>query len=440
MQDERKSKHGNLQVYAQSFIKCLKFLQAPSDTIQTVRGWSNSFQKDAQINREKSWNTLAANGRWLSWKTILETVKCQREAFEAADGSVAIAWEAVKLSVLLMYTSLPPGRSLEYFTMQFQYDAGDLHAIEPAKKESNWLFFATDLRSALLYIGAHKTSRSIGVQKIQLSAEDETCTLLEHLVEYVSKHRPILITNKTHQFLFVVSTEYACTNIDPCIFAFLYAQNRSGDPFANSNAWTSLLNGIFHHYTGASISTNVLRSAYVTHVMSGEQSAAINMSNLATSMRHSVREQQRTYDRRSSGEKISAVVHTVANELNSVLGVESHTGGQVKAADCDQIQAEECEYCPAIGDIVAVVETSSTVQTPVIILGKVLRVFPKEQEVLLAWLRPHGKKVYRLVVGSDSWKEPWSSLIHPIDVSFNDKTNLYTLRTPTVELHNFINT
>ena len=94
----------------------------------------------------------------------------------------------------------------------------------------------------------------------------------------------------------------------------------------------------------------------------------------------------------------------------------------------------------AIGDIVAVVETSSTVQTPVIILGKVLRVFPKEQEVLLAWLRPHGKKVYRLVVGSDSWKEPWSSLIHPIDVSFNDKTNFYTLRTPTVELHNFINT
>ena len=91
----------------------------------------------------------------------------------------------------------------------------------------------------------------------------------------------------------------------------------------------------------------------------------------------------------------------------------------------------------AIGDIVAVVETSSTVQTPVIILGKVL---PKEQEVLLAWLRPHGKKVYRLVVGSDSWKEPWSSLIHPIDVSFNDKTNFYTLRKPTVELHNFINT
>lgn len=224
MQDERKSKHGNLQVYAQSFIKCLKFLQAPSDTIQTVRGWSNSFQKDAQINREKSWNTLAANGRWLSWKTILETVKCQREAFEAADGSVAIAWEAVKLSVLLMYTSLPPGRSLEYFTMQFQYDAGDLHAIEPAKKESNWLFFATDLRSALLYIGAHKTSRSIGVQKIQLSAEDETCTLLEHLVEYVSKHRPILITNKTHQFLFVVSTEYMHAQI--LIHAFLHFSMR----------------------------------------------------------------------------------------------------------------------------------------------------------------------------------------------------------------------
>ena len=93
----------------------MKFLQAPSDTIQTVRGWSNIFQKDAQVNREKSWNTLAANGRWLSWKTILETVKSQREAFESDDGSVAIAGKALKLSVLLMYTRFASRKKLRIF-------------------------------------------------------------------------------------------------------------------------------------------------------------------------------------------------------------------------------------------------------------------------------------------------------------------------------------
>ena len=51
-----------------------------------------------------------------------------------------------------------------------------------------------------------------------------------------------------------------------------------------------------------------------------------------------------------------------------------------------------------------------------------------------------GKKVYRLVVGSDSCKEPWSSLLHPIDVSFNDKINFYTLRTPqlTAQFYKYI--
>ena len=178
VQDERKSKDGNLQVYTQSFIKCLKFLKAPSHNIQTVRSWSNNFQKSAEIHRSKSWQSLAANGRWLTWKAILDTVKSQRDEYEAADGSVATAWEAVKLAVLLIYTSLPPGRSHEYATMKLQFNSGDLYAAQPDIAESNWLFVSNDYKKALLYIGSHKTSRRMGVQKIELTFKRQSYVYL----------------------------------------------------------------------------------------------------------------------------------------------------------------------------------------------------------------------------------------------------------------------
>ena len=66
----------------------------------------------------------------------------------------------------------------------------------------------------------------------------------------------------------------------------------------------------------------MLRSAYVTHMMSDDTAC---LTDLATSMRHSTREQARTYNGRMVGEKVSAVVARAANELNSVLGVQTPT-------------------------------------------------------------------------------------------------------------------
>ena len=109
-----------------------------------------------------------------------------------------------------MYTSLPPGRSTEYATMKLNFCDGDLYAHEPQVKNSNWLLIANDKVNGLLYIGFHKTCRSFGVQKIELSTENVTSTLLQHLVEYSCKHRLILVTNKTHEFLFMVSGTNPC--------------------------------------------------------------------------------------------------------------------------------------------------------------------------------------------------------------------------------------
>ena len=76
-QVKRKSKEGNLQVYT----------------------WSNSFQRDAEIQRTKGWRSLAAKGKWLSWRSILGAVKSQWDDYESADRAVAMAWEAAKLVV-----------------------------------------------------------------------------------------------------------------------------------------------------------------------------------------------------------------------------------------------------------------------------------------------------------------------------------------------------
>ena len=69
----------------------MKYLQAPSDAIQTVRPRSNNLQKDDEIHWAKSWRSLYVKGRWLIWKATLDAVKFQQDEYEAADGSVAVA-------------------------------------------------------------------------------------------------------------------------------------------------------------------------------------------------------------------------------------------------------------------------------------------------------------------------------------------------------------
>jgi hypothetical protein len=155
------------------------------------------------------------------------------------------------------------------------------------------------------------------------------------------------------------------------------------------------------------------------------------MEELARSMRHSRREQMKTYDRRKSSAKISSAVRNIATETATALGLS--VGSSAEGA---QEKKDDDEYSPQIGDVVALVEESSTEIEPKIMLGKVLRVYQKEEEVLLAHLRACGRGTYRLTVGKDAWKESTKSLVHPVDVIFDSKLGVYKLRTPVIEIHN----
>jgi len=92
------------------------------------------------------------------------------------------------------------------------------------------------------------------------------------------------------------------------------------------------------------------------------------------------------------------------------------------------------------GDIVGLVEEDSTRSNPLILLGKVLRVNHQKRTVLLAYLQPikGSNSKYQLDVGNNTWQEKFETLVFPVDIEFESKSYLYTLRTPKLSIHNAV--
>lgn len=90
-----------------------------------------------------------------------------------------------------------------------------------------------------------------------------------------------------------------------------------------------------------------------------------------------------------------------------------------------------------VGDIVALVEETSTRETPQILLGKVLRTAPRKREALLAHLAPvpNTSKQYRITIGKGTWWENYSALNYPVDIVYEERKNTYTLRTSPQDIH-----
>ena len=108
----------------------------------------------------------------------MDVLKLQRELYESAGSTFAKAWESQKFTVLLMYCAIPPARGREYRELRFTFTEEDLQLWEPDSTQSNWLLMSGNHSRGLLYVGAHKTYRHIGVQRIELSADGSTNVLL----------------------------------------------------------------------------------------------------------------------------------------------------------------------------------------------------------------------------------------------------------------------
>ena len=141
------------------------------------------------------------------------------------------------------------------------------------------------------------------------------------------------------------------------------------------------------------------------------------------------------YDRRTSQDRTAQAVKFTAELTASALG----TGGTEEASRDDaQEDASDGEF--EVGDIVGLVDRISTRVNPHLILGKILRTYPRKKEVLLAHLAPvaNTRKKYKLVVGKDSWTESVNALVYPVDVAYDEETNIYTLRTTPLQIYNCV--
>ena len=210
MQNERQSSSGNQFAYCLSFLRAMRYLKSDSDTIKTVQQWCRTYQK-AYERKDRSWQRLEAEGKWLAWDAVLEVLKQQRELYESSGPcELTRAQESQKYTVLLLYCSIPPARSKEYRELRVTFSRQNLATWDPVSNAaSNWLVVQNDHSRALLYLGAHKTSRKTGPNRIQLNSTDSTKVVLGQLVDFVCRDRDVLLRGNarpdTTDWLFLVT-------------------------------------------------------------------------------------------------------------------------------------------------------------------------------------------------------------------------------------------
>ena len=126
MQNERQSSSGNQFAYCLSFLRAMRYLKSDSDTIKTVQQWCRTYQK-AYERKDRSWQRLEAEGKWLAWDAVLEVLKQQRELYESSGPcELTRAQESQKYTVLLLYCSIPPARSKEYRELRVTFSRQNL--------------------------------------------------------------------------------------------------------------------------------------------------------------------------------------------------------------------------------------------------------------------------------------------------------------------------
>ncbi|KAL5476361.1 hypothetical protein EMCRGX_G026299 [Ephydatia muelleri] len=364
LENERQSSSGNQFAYCLSFLRAMRYLKSDSDTIKTVQQWCRTYQK-AYERKDRSWQRLEAEGKWLAWDAVLEVLKQQRELYESSGPcELTRAQESQKYTVLLLYCSIPPARSKEYRELRVTFSRQNLATWDPVSNAaSNWLVVQNDHSRALLYLGAHKTSRKTGPNRIQLNSTDSTKVVLDQLVHGFCMSGQRRLTERQrpsrHNRLAVSGN----LNLHACMLR--------GEPFGTSDSWTKYIQSIFKQLANVAISSNALRSSFVTDLLTSRNRPSDDLlAEVAFAMRHSSREQSRTYDRRSSADKVTRAVALTSERVATALDVTTAAAPAPVATTTSSKRRRRADdddddnVAPEVGDIVGAVDDSSTLRKP----------------------------------------------------------------------------
>jgi hypothetical protein len=136
---------------------------------------------------------------------------------------------------------------------------------------------------------------------------------------YIESYRPILLkeASRPHNYVFVT---------------------RGGDPFSGPY-FSEFISTLLYKHTGKRVATNGLRSSFVTSFYASDAAKDPEMrESVARVMRHSTKEAQRTYDRRTATERkrkgldlLAVIAEKRQVQVNASLAEDDATISPVKA-------------------------------------------------------------------------------------------------------------
>lgn len=201
-------------------------------------------------------------------------------------------------------------------------------------------------------------------------------------------------------------------------------QNANGQPFTSSS-YTSHIRGLLQRLTGRAVSVNGLRSAFLTWALNRGDCDEQMKDSLAKALRHTRREAEETYDRRTAAERLNLALDLARGQAEESLLPKTLEAPQ----DSEKHEADDIRP----GQFVALVEPESTLQAPRILLGRVQTILENRTASLL-WYEADASGSYSLALDGSFWTESLDALV-PVQVQNSKKPQAYRLKETTRSIH-----
>ena len=420
IKQSRRVKNNTAANYVMCFITAAKFLRANEsrnnydavESISDLRALQNQLMREHAVLE----STKGPEKRRLFWPQLQELTRSLHQQFEdEIDDLQQKARLHMNFTLLLLF-AINPGRAKEFRTLRIVRDIPENEVDDLVRKlpnGENFMVFGKSGVTRLVEKG-FKTVKRYGPNVIEVSEFDFVDF---HVKRYVERSRPKLIPRGCiHDFFFV---------------------NRRGSPFKSPGSFSSYLAKIFRENLGFHCTMNEMRHALVENFRSSKDSSDVQLAeSLARVCKHSLRTQIQVYDQRSQHERTKRALHYLNQSAVNAI-VDDAPGTSYNADDEEEDLSEDESYPPAPGEICALIPADARATSPEIFLAKVLKYSSDGQTVRLAWLQQvEGKpNHYKFQVGHSAWEEKISSLIYPLDVSYNRDEGSYELRSPKKEIY-----
>ena len=420
IKQSRRVKNNTAANYVMCFVRAAKFLRANEsrnnydavESISDLRALQNQLMREHAVLE----STKGPEKRRLFWPQLQELTRSLHQQFEdEIDDLQQKARLHMNFTLLLLF-AINPGRAKEFRTLRIVRDIPENEVDDLVRKlpnGENFMVFAKSGVTRLVEKG-FKTVKRYGPNVIEVSEFDFVDF---HVKRYVERSRPKLIPRGCiHDFFFV---------------------NRRGSPFKSPGSFSSYLAKIFRENLGFHCTMNEMRHALVENFRSSKDSSDVQLAeSLARVCKHSLRTQIQVYDQRSQHERTKRALHYLNQSAVNAI-VDDAPGTSYNADDEEEDLSEDESYPPAPGEICALIPADARATSPEIFLAKVLKYSSDGHTVRLAWLQQvEGKpNHYKFQVGHSAWEEKISSLIYPLDVSYNRDEGSYELRSPKKEIY-----